>query len=109
MRRLSAKGILFKYLNLSGNEISHDLVKVLKKRRSLEGRRMLPKILHQNTLDSIEKNGDFTDIPKIDISRGACVLLGAYQCKRQFVWKETTDTMLECALSTTSLGRTGRN
>ena len=64
----------------------------------------------QNALDAIEKNGNFTDIPKIDISQQTRMRsVGSIPMQTPIrVWKETTDTNVgEGALSTTSLGRTG--
>ena len=107
------KASCLRYLNLSGNEISHDLVKSFKeaeKFRRRQTRMLTENTSSQNTLDSIEKNGDFTDIPKIDISQQRRMRsVGSIPMQTPIrVWKETTDTNVgEGALSTTSLGRTG--
>eukprot|EP00944_MAST-04C_sp_MAST-4C-sp1_P010842 g10842.t1 len=107
------KASCLKYLKLSGNEISHDLVKAFKeaeKFRRRQTRMLTENASSQSALDAIEKNGNFTDIPKIDISHQTRMRsVGSIPMQTPIrVWKETTDANVgEGALSTISLGRTG--
>ena len=107
------KASCLKYLSLSGNEISHELVKAFKKAekfRRRQTRMRTERDSSQNAFDAIEKDGNFTDIPKIDISQQTRMRsVGSIPMQTPIrVWKETTDINVgEGALSTTSLGRSG--
>ena len=52
------KGVLFEYLKLGGNEISHDLVKAFKAEKGVEGRRILTEN-HHKVLLTLSKEWQF--------------------------------------------------
>ena len=101
------------FLNLSGNEISHDMVikfkQIEKSRRKEERARKKNKMLEQKEEDNTILSTAVMDIPKIDISQQ--IRMRSHGSIPMQVpvrtWKDTTDESVgEGALSTLSLGRT---
>ena len=101
------------FLNLSGNEISHDMVikfkQIEKARRKEERARKKNKMLKQKEEDNTILSTAVMDIPKIDISQQ--IRMRSHGSIPMQVpvrtWKDTTDESVgEGALSTLSLGRT---